>query len=445
MAQERRGSQMTSQLYVGAAKSNITPKLGSHMQGSFADRVAEDVYDELYAQAVVLQNEQNAIAIVVCDVIGLYKRHVDMAKERAAELTGIPAENIFISATHTHYGPNTLELAHLPHEAEYTEWAMAKTADAVKLAHNRLQAARVGHASGSCPEETRNRRWQMKDGTVQMNPGYQNLECLRPAGPTDPEVAVSVFIGEDSLPIAAITNYSLHYVSSPASNTISANYFGAFGRALQRIAGSEFVAIMANGCCGNINNPDVTRPAPPMPHPHYQVERVASVVAARAYAAWQQIREYDTEPVLGAITEMVDFRRRESSEEELARARELYESKNDPADRDWIYALEAVKVAELPLVRPVPVMGIRIGDLGIVGVPGEMFVEYGLQIKAQSPFARTMTIELANDFVGYCPTDVGLEEGGYETWLCRWAMAAPGTEAQMVAAGLNLLEELALR
>lgn len=434
---------MASQLHAGAARSNITPKLGRHMQGSFADRVAEDVYDELYAQAVVLENEETALAIVVCDIIGLYKRHVDMAKEQASELTGIPAENIFISATHTHYGPNTLELAHLPHEAEYTEWAMAKTADAVKLAQNRLQPARVGHASGSCPEETHNRRWHMKDGTVKMNPGYQNPEALRPAGPTDPEVAVAVFIGEDSRPIAALTNYSLHYVGSPAGNTISANYFGAFGRALQRIAGSEFVAIVANGCCGNINGCDWTREAPPMPHPHYQVERVGNVVASRAYGAWQQIREYDAEPALGATTEMVEFRRRESSEEELARARELYESKNDPADMDWVYALEAVKIVEFPLAWPVPVMGLRIGDLGIVGVPGEMFVEYGLQIKAQSPFARTMTVELANDFVGYCPTDVGLEEGGYETWLCRWAMAAPGTEAQIVTAGINVLEQLA--
>ena len=381
--------------------------------------------------------------MVVCDIIGTYKEYMDIAKARAAELTGIPHENIFISCTHTHYGPTTLGLAHLPMEEEYTAWAMDKAADAVKLAYNRLQPARVGHASGSCPEETHNRRWHMRDGTVKMNPGYLNPEMVRPAGPTDPEVATAVIISEDCRPIAALCNYSLHYVGSPAATTLSANYFGAFGRALQRMAGAEFVAIMANGCCGDINNGDWTRPAPPMPDPQYQVERVGSLVAARAYGAWQQIRDYDPAPMLGAQTKMVDFKRRESTPEELAEAKKLYESKNDPSDVDWIYALEAVKVAEEPVTRPVPVMAVRVGDLGIVGLPGEMFCDYGLQIKARSPFARTMTVELANDFLGYCPTDVALLEGSYETWLCRWAKAAPGTERQMVDAGAELLAELA--
>ena len=71
-----------------------------------------------------------------------------------------------------------------------------------------------------------------------------------------------------------------------------------------------------------------------------------------------------------------------------------------------------------------------------------MFVEYGLQIKAGSPFAQTMVVELADDFLGYCPTDAALQEGGYETRLCRWAMAAAGTEGRMVSAGARLLTQL---
>ncbi len=435
---------MASQLHVGAATSNITPKLGTRMQGFFGERPADDVADELHAKAIVLQNDETALAVVVCDVIGTYKHYLDAAKARATELTGIPYENIFISCTHTHYGPNTLELAHLPHEAEYTAWAMEKVGDAVKLAYNRLQPARVGHASGSCPEETHNRRWHMKDGSVQMNPGYLSADMVRPAGPTDPEVAVAILLGQDSYePIAALCNYSLHYVGSMAATAISANYFGAFGRALQRMAGSDFVAIMANGCCGDINNGDRTRPEPPMAHPHYQVERVGNAVASRAYGAWQQIRDYDPAPVLAAATQMVDFRRRESTPEELAEAKQKYENRDALELAEWVYALEALKVAEEPLVRPTPVMALRVGDLGIVGVPGEMFADYGLQIKARSPFARTMTIELANDFLGYCPTDTALQEGSYETWLCRWGKAAPGTEKQMVDAAVELLNRLA--
>ena len=434
---------MSTQISAGAAASVITPRLGTHMQGFFADRVADDVADDLYAKAIVLRNDDTALAIVVCDLIGAYAGDIAVAKQRVEDLTGIPAANVFLSCTHTHYGPNTLELAHLPYESEYVTWAMDKAADAVKLACNRLRPARLGHASGACPEETHNRRWHMKDGTVRTNPGYLNPDLVRPAGPTDPEVAMAVLIDTDDQPIAVLANYSLHYVGTSASTAISANYFGAFSRALQTMAGVPFVAVMANGCCGDINGVDVTRPPPLMPHAQAEVERVGNVVAARAYAAWKQIRELDDSPVLAVASEAVDFRRRESTQAELERARTDFGRRDELPLVEWVYALEALKVAERPQIRSVPVTALRLGDVGVVGLPGEMFVDYGLQIKARSPFARTMAVELANDFIGYCPTDAALQEGGYETRLCRWAMAAPGTEGSMVDAAVGALERVA--
>jgi hypothetical protein len=107
-----------------------------------------------------------------------------------------------------------------------------------------------------------------------------------------------------------------------------------------------------------------------------------------------------------------------------------------------MYAGEMIAVSEEPLERPTPIMGARVGDLGIVGLPGEIFVEYGLQIKEQSPFARTFTVELANDYIGYCPTDKALEQGSYETRLARTAKAAKGTEGLFVGAAERVLQTL---
>ena len=121
---------MATQLHAGAATSNITPKLGVHMQGYLTDRLADDIADELFAKAIVLRNDDTALAIVVCDLIACYQEHVDIARARAAALTGIPAENILIAATHTHYGPVTMDIAGIPQEKAYTEWAMEKAAAA---------------------------------------------------------------------------------------------------------------------------------------------------------------------------------------------------------------------------------------------------------------------------------------------------------------------------
>jgi hypothetical protein len=60
------------------------------------------------------------------------------------------------------------------------------------------------------------------------------------------------------------------------------------------------------------------------------------------------------------------------------------------------------------------VQALRIGDLALVGVPGELLVELGLDIKARSPFAQTMVMYLANDSIGYIPGRSAFEGGGYE-------------------------------
>jgi hypothetical protein len=65
----------------------------------------------------------------------------------------------------------------------------------------------------------------------------------------------------------------------------------------------------------------------------------------------------------------------------------------------------------------VPLQAFRLGDLGIAAVPFEVFTKTGLDIKAQSPFKPTFTIEIANGYYGYLPTPDQHKLGGYETWL----------------------------
>src|SRR5574340_1552562 len=189
-------------LRVGAARNVITPGLGARIAGYFEERLAQDIHDDLYAKAIVLESGGTSVAIVVCDLIGVQLETTDRAKELAQELTGIPAEHILITATHTHFGPDTHRGANVMHGMDYVDWLPGRIADSVRLAQNRLRPARVAHACGQCPEEVYNRRFRMKDGGVVTNPGRGNPDILAPAGPTDPEVGLLAFVDAELQPIA---------------------------------------------------------------------------------------------------------------------------------------------------------------------------------------------------------------------------------------------------
>jgi hypothetical protein len=435
------------ELLAGTASVDITPNLGCHMVGYFNDRLATGIHDPLFARAIALRAGDTTLGFVICDVIDVPADVVDAAKARIQQLTGVPPQNVLISATHTHTGPSIVGALGTPKEEKYAQDTIPRIVDAFTMALGRLQPAQVAFTAGDCAGEVHNRRWHMKDGAVRMNPGYQNPDSVRPAGPTDPQLGLMIVRTPQRQPIAVFANLALHYVGAGGSKEhcwISADYFGAFGKALQRCAGAEFAAILSNGCQGDINNCDFTRPARTSPHPYAQIERVANVVAAEAWKAWNLLREEDfrSDVPLDARLERVRFKARTATPEELAKARERFKGEAQPADLEWAYARELVLLSELPAEWDVPVHAMRVGDLGIAGLFGEAFCEIGLDIKARSPYPQTMVVGLANGSVGYVATDKALDEGSYETRLCRHVRAPKGTGKLWADTAVRLLGQM---
>ena len=435
-----------SSLCAGTAQVNITPDLGCHLVGYFQDRVADHIHDELYAKAVVLGNDTQTIGLITCDLIDIPARVIEAAKARIEDVTGVPPGNVLISCTHTHTAPSAVGALGTPDMPDYADSLTPKIADAFVMALNSAVPAQIAHTSGNCKEEVHNRRWHMKDGFVRMNPGHQNPDAIRPAGPTDPELGLIIIRTADGLrtPIAVYANLALHYVGSSKGTWVSADYFAEFGRALQRLAGASFPAVMANGCQGNINNIDFTKPGRTSVHPYHQIERVANVVAAEAWKQWCLLREEDfvADVDLAAELVRVPFKARVPTDEELAAARELYAGPEAAQDADWVYARELVLLSEMPTAWTVPVQVLRVGDLGIVGLHGEVFVEVGLDIKSRSPFAQTLVVGIANGSVGYIATDQALGEGSYETRLCRHVRAPQGTATLWADTAVEALDRL---
>ena len=436
-------------LSAGAAAVCITPLLGSSLAGSFTDRKAIDVHDDLFARAVVVSDESQTIAIVACDLICCPREVLDRAKEMAQVRVGIPASQITISCTHTHTGPTTTGLLGAVKEEAYTEALAPKIADSIQMAFRRMQPAVVCWGVGSVPDEVHNRRWQMKDGTVKTNPPIGSPELVRPAGPTDPDVGLLAFEKPDGTPIAAVVNYALHYVGGGDGRVVSADYFALVEEELNRMMDAEFPVLVTNGCSGDINNINFRERNPPRPGggPWAQARHVARVVAAEATKVWEQALRHEEAPVAAASAE-ITIERRSTPQEQLAKDREVAgksQAESGLPLTEWQFARERVMVEELPPTLDTVVTAARIGDAAWVGLPGEIFCAFGLAIKENSPFEQTMPVGLANDYVGYVCTPEAIEEGGYETMLARSSLPTGEGGWELANTGIRLLNELAER
>jgi len=428
------------ELKAGAATTNITPHLGTALAGSFSPRISDDVHDELYAKAVALDDGTARLALVVCDLICAPRAYLDRAKGMVEEVCGIPRSNVMISCTHTHTGPAPADLLDVKQEREYMEFATRKIADSVRLAERRLRPCEIGVGTGYEDRLVFNRRYWMADGSVRTNPGYNNPDVVRPAGPVDPEVGVLCLREPGGRTIALFANYALHYVGGGSGTAVSADYFAFFADAIQRMKGEAFTVLLANGACGDINNIDIHhRPTKKEPYAH--AKSVAATLAAEVVKVWERMAFSSACPLAAAMEELTVGVRHLSSEE-LAAAEELLRAPEQASERDRVYAQDAVKIARMPTTMDTWVQALRIGDLGIVALPGEMFVEIGLTIKEKSPFTPTFVVELANDYAGYAGTRSAYDEGGYETQLALSSRATPDAGEKMAEAALRLLGEI---
>jgi hypothetical protein len=284
---------------------------------------------------------------------------------------------------------------------------------------------------------------------VQMNPPVASPNLLEPAGPTDPEVSVLWVVAPGDRKLALLANYGLHYVGGVGPGHISADYFGYFAREVERLLESEsqeppFVGIMTNGTSGDVNNINFREAAPPF-GPYEKMKLVATELALQA-AEVAALSLPKDEAQLAARMATLDLAVRKPASDEITRAEQLLAEAGgidgSLKTLGQIYARESVLLAKFPDHVPVTIQALRIGDLGLVAIPCEVFAEIGLEIKEKSPLKPTFIIELANGYNGYLPTKRQHELGGYETWRARSSYLEIGAAERITAKALELLSEL---
>ena len=450
-------------LRAGAARSNITPKMGVPLDGTIMQiGPAKHVHDELWVRCLVIEDGSVTLAFAEVDNTMISRQVHDAAKAMIQERLGIPPGHICIAATHTHSTPRAvIGLKDDELHREYLDYLAAKICDGVHRAHNNLAPAEVGWGSFREPRFVHNRRWRMKqpvtnpfgeDGDiVKMNPRRQDPNLLEPAGPVDDEVFVVAFRSRDSRqPVCVLANYGLHYVGGIPAGQISADYFGVFADRIQENWNADrldppFVGMMTNGTSGDVNAIDFQQPR--IRYAPYQ--RMSSIGRELADNAIRVIESMDfhSSVKLAAANSEIQLRVRKPEAKRLVWAAQSVNPTNaSRLSRSQIYAREARALAEFPEVVSVPIQAFRIGDLAIAQSPCETFAETGLRIKEASPFpSATFTIELANGYNGYLPSREQHQLGGYETWPARSSYLEVDAERSICEGLIELLLQLKMR
>jgi len=113
---------------------------------------------------------------------------------------------------------------------------------------------------------------------------------------------------------------------------------------------------------------------------------------------------------------------------------------------EWVYAISILDLARYKEEHPCfdyEVQGFRLGDVALLALSGEPFVEGQLKIKLSSPAAFTMIAHMSNGYVGYIPTPEAIGRGGYETETCHWSKLTPKAMETITTTAIELLRELA--
>ncbi|MCD6359321.1 MAG: neutral/alkaline non-lysosomal ceramidase N-terminal domain-containing protein [Armatimonadetes bacterium] len=436
-------------LRIGFAEADITPPEGIEMSGHWNIRISKGVRDPLFAHAMVIDDGKAPICLITCDVLSLRRSTVMSAREAIADATGLQPRRIGISATHTHYGPMTAKLwtDDQQPDPDYLAQLQKGIVRAAVEAFEARTPGRIGIGWTFEGKLSFNRRFMMRNGEVLMHPPVASTDILYQEGRTDPEVGVIAARDDDGNPLGYWVNFACHATVAGTADLISADYPGALAAEVKRRRGEGVVTLFGNGCCGNLCQIDVFDPD--RPRNGDELLRIMGEGLADNIERAEAEMSFTDDLALDARSEDIALPLRRIPPELIEEAeRVLAEAPAEPdpqQHRDIKYAEMWLELREQTRTSPMipgEIQVFRIGDVGVVLLPGEIFVEHGLEIKLRSPAERTFVVELANGIMGYVPTREAFEGGGYEQKTGNNSKLSPVAGEFMVDTSLTLLDSM---
>ena len=407
---------MSDGLYCGAAKSVITPKIGTILYGYAPGRPALSVGDDLEAVAIYLKSNEESALLITCSLCAMGHTVSDELRKIAGEASGVNPENVTVCCTHTHSGPNTNAKSGWGEiDYEYIETVLKpKIREVAENAAKNPKKAVMGVGEIETDIGV-NRRQIKEDGKIILG---QN-----PWGIRDPRMTVISFKDEDGNIIANMIHYGCHGTAGGKTDEITRDWAGVMTDMLEAETGA--ITGFYNGFEGD--------QGPRLPNGrttgnYALVKQLGGKAGIEAVRAWKTIKQWRDVPlkVLHGVVR-VPFKPLASKEEaerklaSLGTLEEIYESKkyaNVNAYLHWSNVIAEHKACEegktfkthFEFKQNIT----TIGQVAIVPAPFEPFAEIGLRIREHSPYAYTLNLCKTHGSYSYFPTKNDIPSGGYE-------------------------------
>jgi hypothetical protein len=445
----------------GFAERDVTPEIGMEQPGGYGKAFHKSIHDACKVRAAVFDDGKTRVALVGVDGIGIQRPVVAAIRKAIQEQCGIEPDHVMISASHSHSAgpicgvlpgqydnapPLIRTLAYektTTVDPAYIDHVKYQIVTAVSAANGARAPAKCGAGSGLESAAVFNRRFHMRSGGTATHPGQGNPDVVEPAGPVDPTVGVIGAWDADGKLIGAVVNYACHATTAPGG--ASADYVYYLEKTIRGLMGEQAVVVFMNGDGG-----DVTQVDNRSPYAIKQFGETASRLVGGRLGA-EVLKVLLSESVgpgslapLGAESQVLSFKRRIPRPERVARAMEIVSADvKQSSPTDWAFAKETLLldwlISQQPTVE-VEVQAIQVGPAIFLSCPAEYFCQFGLDIRAGSKFPLTFPVSLANDCIGYVPTDeaLGPTGGGYETRLTSYSNLEPTAGRQIADALIAL-------
>ncbi len=437
-------------LFAGVGVRDVSPTSSMFLVGyPHVPRISTGVHDPLLASALCLRGEGGAVLLIAVDILFISPDTAREIRRRISAQSGIAESAIFVSCTHTHSGPVTIDYITFrddpcvpPTDPTYVEYLVSGIVAAG------CEAAATPHAAAIA--------WTTADG---RGVGGNRLSS---DGVTDAEVGVLAVRALDSgrwLALAVI--YGMHpTVMHEDSTLVSADFPGYTRQHLHEALDPELVVLYHSAPCGNQSPRNAV-----IAQTFAEAERLGRMLGARILTSVQGLGEasFTREAALdGALDSIAPLPRpmpAVDDAERLLRERvDTFERlQREGAGHGPVRTAEcAVFGAEESLIlaraqasgelaaiydgyRQAAVQAVRIGDAVLVGWPAEIFVEYALALKARAG-SHVFAVSLTNgELGGYIVTPEAAAVGGYEA---ANSLFLPETGNLLVEKGVELVKGL---